>query len=98
MNSAGTEHGMAIAQIGFVDSRHSRAHLSLLGVSALHPRHDCGPELASSGPGLAVQDVLLEQAGERLNRSAITRGTHSPHRARHAMNGESAMQFPALRL
>ncbi len=42
--------------------------------------HDRGPQLLPGRPGVAVEDVVLQQAEERLHGSVVASGADAAHR------------------
>lgn len=50
-------------------------------IGAFDPGRDRDPEVVSRGPGLAVQDVFLEQAEERLHRGVVPTRSNAAHRS-----------------
>ena len=49
-------------------------------VGGLDPGHDRQPELCAGVPAAAVEDILLQQAEERLHRGVVRARPHSSHR------------------
>ena len=67
-------------------------------VGPLDPSDDRDAQLLASGPDLAVQDVLLQEAEEALHGGVVSGRADPAHRSDHGMPGESAHVLPASKL
>src|SRR5690606_36927185 len=76
-----------------------KSSLSALAVvDPLDPAHDREAQLESAGPGMPVEDVLLQQAEERFHRGVITACTDSPHGSVQLVLLQRLTEFPGPEL
>lgn len=67
-------------------------------VGPFDPPEDRDPQLLTSVPGMAVQDVLLEQGEEALHGRVVAGGTDSAHGSDHAVAVQCVDELPASKL
>jgi len=67
-------------------------------VGPLDPGDDRDPQLFSSPPPLAVQDVLLPQSEEGLHRAVVPGGIHFPHRSDEVMEVQGVHEVSRAKL
>jgi len=63
------------------------------GDRSLDPGDDGDAQLVSRLPGPAVQDVLLQEAEERLHGCVVTGGTDATHGSDHVMEFNARCSF-----
>ena len=62
-------------------------------VGLLDPGDDRDPQLFSSPPAIAVQDVLLEQGEGGFHRGVLAGGTDLAHRSEEVMAAQRVDEF-----
>jgi hypothetical protein len=72
-----------------------QASLALAPVAGpLDPGDDRDPQLLSSAPGAAVEDVLLQQCEEALHGGVVASGPDAAHRADQTLPSEYGGNLP----
>jgi hypothetical protein len=67
-------------------------------VSAFDPGDDCASECVAGGPGLSVQDVLLQQRKEALHGRVVGGSGDLAHRADHGVTDQPAVELSGTKL
>lgn len=62
-------------------------------VDAFDPVHDRRSQLVSGGPGLSVEDLVLQQGEEALHGGVVPACTDSPHGSDEAVVGEYGLHL-----